>query len=267
MGQNKKLGYTFFPKDWNADDSVFELTLEQRGAFRELIDHAYLTDNQIKPNPRSWARRWNITTDHLESIMADLETLGLIEYRDGFIFVPSCESRLNIIRRNQQNGQSGGRPKTQNKTETEPNTKGKGKERKGKETKGLPFKKIIDHLNSVCGTNYKHTTSATQTKITARFNDGFELDDFIRVIDFKNHDWGNDQKMKSFLRPETLFGSKFESYLENAGTVKFKPSVHNNDPEPINRHLFGVPKNDTLGNAEWEQWNERQKMKGGANVK
>jgi uncharacterized phage protein (TIGR02220 family) len=266
MGQSKKLGYTFFPKDWNSDDKVFELTLEQRGAFRELIDHAYLTDNQITPNVKSWSRRWNITVDHLGGIMDTLESLELIERCDGFIRVPSCDSRLNIVRRNQQNGQNGGRPKTQKEPKSNPTQK--AKERKGKENKakGVPFQQIVDHLNLVCGTNYKHTSSATQTKITARFNDGFDLDDFIRVIDFKNHDWGNDQKMKSFLRPETLFGTKFESYLENAGTVKFKPTVHNNDPEPINRHLFGVPKNDTIGNDQWEQWDQRQKMKGGGNV-
>ncbi len=86
----------------------------------------------------------------------------------------------------------------------------------------LPFKQIVDHLNSTCGTNYKHTSSATKTKITARINEGFTVDDFKRVIDFKNNEWANDQKMKSFLRPETLFGTKFESYLNNAPTITAK---------------------------------------------
>ena len=135
----------------------------------------------------------------------------------------------------------------------------KEKEKEKEKQKVLPFQQIVDHLNLVCGTNYKSTTSGTQSKITARFNEGFKLNDFIRVIEFKFHEWGNDQKFKSFLRPETLFGTKFESYLENAGSFKGKPiKIKTNDPEPINRHLFGIPKNDVGGNKDWEQWKKRQ---------
>ena len=213
--KSKKLGYTFYPKDWNSDDQVFELNLEQRGVFRELIDSAYMTDNVIPFNVKTWARKWNVDVAKLETILDRLIELKLITLTDQVIHVPSCEPRLNIVRRNQQNGQSGGRP-SKPKSEPKPNPIEKPKERKGKEKKGtkeLPFKKIIDHLNLICGKDYKHTSSATQTKITARINEGFTVDDFKRVIESKNHEWKNDQKMSSFLRPETLFGTKFESYL------------------------------------------------------
>lgn len=77
----------------------------------------------------------------------------------------------------------------------------------------IPFKKIIEHLNKVTNKNYRHTTRKTKDLIKARFNEGFKLHDFIRVIEIKNAEWRNDGKMKRFLRPETLFGTKFESYL------------------------------------------------------
>lgn len=76
-----------------------------------------------------------------------------------------------------------------------------------------PFKEIIGYLNSRLGTKYHYTNKTTQSKINARLNEGYKLDDFIVVIDKMCLEWANDEKMKAYLRPETLFGTKFESYL------------------------------------------------------
>ena len=81
-----------------------------------------------------------------------------------------------------------------------------------KET-NLPYKEIIDYLNLTVGTNYKASSKKTKDLIKARFNEGFTIDDFKVVIDKKTMEWINDNKMKGYLRPETLFGTKFESYL------------------------------------------------------
>lgn len=72
---------------------------------------------------------------------------------------------------------------------------------------------IIDYLNSKTGKKYKASTRSTRSLINARLNDKFTLDDFKKVIDNKIRDWSNDPKMSKFIRPETLFGTKFESYL------------------------------------------------------
>ena len=72
---------------------------------------------------------------------------------------------------------------------------------------------VIDHLNKKAKTNYKSTTNKTKSLINARINEGFTVDDFKRVIDIKARDWINDKKMRKYLRPETLFGTKFEGYL------------------------------------------------------
>ena len=45
------------------------------------------------------------------------------------------------------------------------------------------------------------------------FNEGFKLEDFKKVIDKMTMEWKDNNKMKVYLRPETLFGTKFESYL------------------------------------------------------
>lgn len=82
---------------------------------------------------------------------------------------------------------------------------------------------IVDYLNSKIGTHYRATTRKTQSLIKARMNEGFTVDDFKKVIDNKSTEWGKDSKMSKYLRPETLFGTKFESYL-NQTAVKTKKS-------------------------------------------
>ena len=80
----------------------------------------------------------------------------------------------------------------------------------------IPYAQIIDHLNSRCGCQYKHTSQATRRSIKARWAEGFRVDDFKRVVDHKHADWSQDAKMCAFLRPETLFSAKFEGYLQAA---------------------------------------------------
>lgn len=71
---------------------------------------------------------------------------------------------------------------------------------------------IVTFLNSTVGSNYKSTTGKTRKLIAARLAEGFTVDDFKAVITKKAKEWqGTD--MAQYLRPETLFGTKFEGYL------------------------------------------------------
>ena len=80
------------------------------------------------------------------------------------------------------------------------------------------YKSIVEYLNQKAGTHYKPSSKATQTKIHARLKEGFTLDNFKTVIDKKVAEWKGTE-MEQYLRPETLFGTKFEGYL-NANIVK-----------------------------------------------
>ena len=84
---------------------------------------------------------------------------------------------------------------------------------------------IVSHFNSVCGTKFKSNTSATRKLVKKHIKEGFTVDDFNRVIDLKFKDWGenpfkfaNGQMSNEYLRPATLFGDKFESYVYEALT-------------------------------------------------
>ena len=84
---------------------------------------------------------------------------------------------------------------------------------KEKEKEDIPYKEIIEYLNQQTNKNYKYTTSKTRTYIKARFNEGHKLEDFKKVIDNMTIQWINNKDMNMYLRPETLFGTKFEGYL------------------------------------------------------
>lgn len=87
---------------------------------------------------------------------------------------------------------------------------------------GEDIKKIVNYLNEKCGTHYRCNTANTRKHITARFADGYTVSDFITVIDKKSAEWQG-TKFELYLRPDTLFGSKFESYLNQQ--IKQKDST------------------------------------------
>lgn len=72
---------------------------------------------------------------------------------------------------------------------------------------------VISYLNEKAKTNFRNGIKKTVSLIDARRKEGFTLEDFKTVIDKKTSQWLKDKKMSAFLRPETLFGTKFESYL------------------------------------------------------
>lgn len=82
---------------------------------------------------------------------------------------------------------------------------------------------IVNYLNEKANKKFRSNISKTQRLIQARIKEKFTVEDFKKVIDKKVRQWEKDEKMAQYLRPETLFGSKFESYLnesegKNAGS-------------------------------------------------
>ena len=74
------------------------------------------------------------------------------------------------------------------------------------------IEEVVNHLNLKAGTKYKSNSKNTTKHIKARLNDGYTLEDFKSVIDKKCSEWLNTD-MEKYLCPDTLFGSKFEKYL------------------------------------------------------
>jgi uncharacterized phage protein (TIGR02220 family) len=100
----------------------------------------------------------------------------------------------------------------------------------------IEYNNIIAYLNEKAGTNYKASTPKTQKLIGARIKEGFKLEDFKAVIDNKCNDWLNTE-WQQYLRPDTLFGTKFESYLNSKSYNGNKVKGRNYTNKEIN-NLF-----------------------------
>lgn len=122
-------------------------------------------------------------------------------------------------------------PKTSSNTSTETSTKnskkenvppnGETKEEKNEDKQvkdNIPYKEIINYLNSKTGKSLRYKTKSYQRLIKARWNDGYRLKDFKQVIDNKAFSWQGTDFWK-FMRPDTLFAPKhFDDYLNENKT-------------------------------------------------
>lgn len=93
-----------------------------------------------------------------------------------------------------------------------------------KNEKNKDIVEIVSFLNTTCGTSFRDQSAATRKHISARLSEKFSIQDIKAVITHKHSEWRADPKMKKYLRPETLFGTKFEGYLQEAKTTA-KPAA------------------------------------------
>lgn len=164
-----------------------------------------------------------------------LQEKGLIEYikqgKKDLIRITAKGKTWNEFKDNN----SEKNPNSEQNSEKNPNNLGKKSEKESKNSEKNPtnnntiynynntnilnniYSSVIDYLNKKTERTGKEKYSSTSTKtqklIKARLREKYELEDFKIVIDKKCKEWlGTD--MEKYLRPETLFGNKFESYLK-----------------------------------------------------
>lgn len=87
----------------------------------------------------------------------------------------------------------------------------------------IPYASIIDYLNEQTEKKFKASSAANKKLIKARWNEGYREEDFRKVIANKVIDWkgktftdGTDAD--KYLQPSTLFGTKFDQYLNQLPT-------------------------------------------------
>lgn len=195
----------------------------------------FLTEN-IPYTPKMLADELNFEETTVQLALNALDKLGMIcTNDDGFLAVTGWEEHQNIegmekIRESRRLAQARWRAKraalptstvdsTVDSTKIQSNNAEEDKERELElEKDSIIYTSVIDYLNQKAGTNYRASSKKTRSLIHARIKEGFTLDDFKTVIDKKCAEWlGSD--MAQYLRPETLFGTKFEGYL-NAKTSR-----------------------------------------------
>ena len=77
-------------------------------------------------------------------------------------------------------------------------------QRETTETRSEGVRAVIEHLNEVTGKSYDYRRDSSSKPVTARLNEGYTVEDCIKVIDVKASEWLRTD-MRQYLRPETLF--------------------------------------------------------------
>ncbi|SDP06984.1 conserved phage C-terminal domain-containing protein [Clostridium gasigenes] len=196
-------------------------TLKKKGYI--IINYIYKEDRKtverrvIKVNENMLTKKSVKKTKNMKQVneKADLGELEIIEPVVKIAKEPSVQIQLTIKQCEEETGQAIG---TAGISETEgiggeaEDSIEKNGEPISVNTKEVSCGEIINYLNEKCHKKYRLTTGKTQKLINARVREGFVIADFKNVIDRKSKSWLG-CSMEKYLRPETLFGTKFESYL------------------------------------------------------
>lgn len=166
-----------------------------------------LSPGQFIFGRQSWASTLKINESSIYRYMKLLEELDIITIKANNKF--SVVTIVNWgIYQQEDNASEQQMNNKRTTNEQQMNTNNNVKNEKNEKNKD-----IVEYLNLKTKKQYKHTSKKTQSLINARLADGFTVDDFKTVIDKKTDEWINDERMNQYLRPETLFSNKFESYL------------------------------------------------------
>lgn len=88
------------------------------------------------------------------------------------------------------------------------------------------IEKIIKYLNDKLHTNYRKDTKETVRVIKSDNKlEKYSYEDFVTVIDKKYNEWHGTEQEK-YLRPSTLFGSKFEQYLNQKDKSNTRKKIY-----------------------------------------
>ncbi len=153
---SKKLGYTFYPKDWRSDDKVIMLNAEERDMFRFFIDECFIKSSaKLEWNLAYLRRILGHNKQKVERIFKVLCNFELV-YREGdYIVIPSVINRLGFIQEQSDKGKLGGLAKSQNVAKEKEKEKEKYKEKEkekeeeeGKDERYFSINVIADEYKS-----------------------------------------------------------------------------------------------------------------------
>lgn len=185
-------------QNWQRDSFPFWSEATIRRSFTKLEEMGIVETGNFNKAGFDKTKWYTVNTEKLDKLMSR---------RAAQNEQTSCSKRADGAAQNEQTN-------TRDYTEitTDNNNNVLDKSKTSNSSDGV-YKKIIDYLNSKAGVHYKRNANATKRVIDARLKEGYTPADFKAVIDKKVTEWINNPEMSKYLRPTTLFGPKFESYL------------------------------------------------------
>ena len=196
------------PEDF---DEKFESCSERTQKDMRQRKYLGLLKSKVVKNTAEGTRSYFRFTDKFYEMREEIFSEdGMTNTSEGCDVNVEWARRKRLVRQNENVGRGSDVNVFSDKTKTCSRTRRK---RRNKDIYINIYIDIVEYLNKKANKNYKHNSDKTRRFIDARLNEGFTLEDFKKVIDNKCRSWLNDERMNQYLRPETLFGTKFEAYL------------------------------------------------------
>lgn len=196
------------PEDF---DEKFESCSERTQKDMRQRKYLGLLKSKVVKNTAEGTRSYFTFTDKFYEMREEIfSEEGMTNTSEGCDVNVEWARRKRLVRQDENVGRGSDVNVFSDKTKTCSRTRRK---RRNKDIYINIYIDIVEYLNKKANKNYKHNSDKTRRFIYARLNEGFTLEDFKKVIDNKCRSWLNDERMNQYLRPETLFGTKFEAYL------------------------------------------------------
>ena len=234
---SKRLGYTFYPKDWRSDDKIIMLNAEERDMFRFFIDECYIKSSaKLEWNLQYFRRILGHNKQKVERIFKVLCSFELVYLEGDYVVVPSVISRLGYVEEKVQKGKLGGLAKSRIVAKEKENIKEKEKEKEKGEEEDNRHRQIIE-----LAIDYKKNDRVINAVLKNGQQLAFskedllaKLDDFILHLestgetiktkkDFNTHflNWLRVKKKKSLEKgtKPTAAEKVFGEYYEEANTI------------------------------------------------
>lgn len=214
--------------------TLHSFTNEEYEVWKQLNKHCNYdtnitgyTVNQLVVNSD---KRLNLTTQKVRTILKRFESKGYIKVISRG--AKGKESTLKITLKAQLFSDNNINKSDSSKQSD--NIKKNQKEDKKVKPLNDKYILIVSYLNEKANTSYRVSAKSTQRLINARIKEGFTVSDFKKVIDIKSNEW-LETEFEKYLRPQTLFGIKFENYL-NESNKKISTKTNNQENNSVNHN-------------------------------
>lgn len=198
---------------------------QQRGELKD--GYFYSTIENVKDSTTLSDKRQRSALGTLKDAgIIDVKLAGLPAKR--YIRINENQLAQILLNNSCENGGTSFAEKEELETPKRQGNNNKDKSNKNSNNKEI-YIAVIDYLNEKTGQHFRSSTKATQQHINARLAEGFTVEDFKRVVDNMWICWRGTE-WEQYLRPSTLFGSKFDDYLnrkpqgKKAAAAAGKPS-------------------------------------------
>ena len=220
----KAPAFQFYVRDWLSDPQLKMASHQSKGIWIDLLCYMWESPDrgELSGTVKDFCRMLGTTENEFTQFLDETKRLNFASVTEGNGKVTVQNRRMAREEKERKNNAlRQARYKSNAKSNIEGNEKVTPISSSSSSKRVLkcrvdtlpPYQEIISYLNQKANTHFKHDTTATKRFIKARWNEGFDLSAFKYVIDVKCSQWLTDPHMLPYIRPQTLFGTKFESYL------------------------------------------------------